>query len=356
MGSRSSRPSSETTRPPEARLRLPALARHRRPELLARQHGAVLDGRERDRRRRGSHLRAAEPRERLYALAYKDDPTILGWDLLNGGGSPRPWTEQIAQFVHGIDKRHLVLSGYANARLAGVDACVGVHLPHWFQGLGVVKPWIAACRARRQAVHRVRVRLGSHELPHRRSVPHVPRHARGRRRRSRATRSGRSRRTATATAGCRFRRHERPDRGDARESGQWWALYYPGSRRSSAPPRTWRSVHSSSGRTTTPCAAHACRRMRGRRADRHLGRVRTDELVGRAARGVLAGIGGRCELHRAARRAARRPVARRVHALRDGRRRRLRRCGAAARGAWYRVIPYNLDGRRGGTSKAVQAS
>jgi mannan endo-1,4-beta-mannosidase len=29
---------------------------------------------------------------------------------------------------------------------------------------------------------------------------------------------------------------------------------------------------------------------------------------------------------------------------------------AAARGAWYRVIPYNLDGRSGPASKAVQAS
>src|SRR5439155_1194891 len=68
-------------------------------------------------------------------VAYKDDPTILGWDLLNGGGSPTAWTRQIAQFIRGIDTRHLILSGYANARLAEVDACVAFIYPHWFQPL-----------------------------------------------------------------------------------------------------------------------------------------------------------------------------------------------------------------------------
>jgi hypothetical protein len=29
---------------------------------------------------------------------------------------------------------------------------------------------------------------------------------------------------------------------------------------------------------------------------------------------------------------------------------------AAANGAWYRVIPYNLDGKRGPASKAMQSS
>src|SRR5207237_9546807 len=34
-------------------------------------------------------------------VAYKDDPTILGWDLMIGGGSPPAWPRAIADFVHG---------------------------------------------------------------------------------------------------------------------------------------------------------------------------------------------------------------------------------------------------------------
>ena len=79
-------------------------------------------------------------------IAYKNDPTILGWDLLNGGGSPRPWTKKIARFVRGIDPRHLILSGYDNAKLGGVDACVGFIYAHWSLSLAVARPWMADCK------------------------------------------------------------------------------------------------------------------------------------------------------------------------------------------------------------------
>jgi mannan endo-1,4-beta-mannosidase len=76
---------------------------------------------------------------------YKNDPTILGWDLINGGGSPPAWTKTIADFVHGIDARHLVLSDASNAGLKNVDACVSFIYPHWHQGMDFARPRIDAC-------------------------------------------------------------------------------------------------------------------------------------------------------------------------------------------------------------------
>jgi len=80
-------------------------------------------------------------------VAYKDDPSIFGWDLLNGGGSPTPWTRQIAGYVRSLDPNHLILSGAANVRLAAVDACVSFVYPHWSLPLSVVGNWIDACRS-----------------------------------------------------------------------------------------------------------------------------------------------------------------------------------------------------------------
>lgn len=79
-------------------------------------------------------------------VAYKNDPTILGWDLLNGGGSPPAWTKTIADYIRGIDRRHLILSDASNAGLKNVDACVSFIYPHWHQGLAdFAQPRIAAC-------------------------------------------------------------------------------------------------------------------------------------------------------------------------------------------------------------------
>src|SRR5438270_4890541 len=79
--------------------------------------------------------------------AYKDDPTILGWDLLNGGGSPTPWTKQISRYVRSLDRHHLILSGAANVALKTVDACVSFVYPHWSLPLSFVRRWIDACRS-----------------------------------------------------------------------------------------------------------------------------------------------------------------------------------------------------------------
>jgi hypothetical protein len=97
------------------------------------------------------HIRALLQHVNVYThVAYKDDPTILGWDLLNGGGSPTPWTREIVRYLRTVDKRHLVLSGANNAGLDGVDACVSFHYPHWSLALDTIGAWIAACKAARK--------------------------------------------------------------------------------------------------------------------------------------------------------------------------------------------------------------
>lgn len=83
-------------------------------------------------------------------VAYKNEPTILGWDLVNGGASPPGWTRTIARFVRGIDRRHLILSGADNAAVPGVDACVSFVYPHWGLPLAKARPGIERCaRARK---------------------------------------------------------------------------------------------------------------------------------------------------------------------------------------------------------------
>jgi len=94
-----------------------------------------------------AHIRALLNHVNVYThVAYKNDPTILGWDLLNGGGSPRPWTKTIARFVRTIDPHHLILSGSDNSGLSAVDACVSFVYPHWSMPLSVVRPWMARCK------------------------------------------------------------------------------------------------------------------------------------------------------------------------------------------------------------------
>ena len=94
------------------------------------------------------HIKALLDHVNVYTgVAYKDDPTILGWDLLNGGGSPTPWTRQIASYVRSLDRHHLILSGAVNADLAAVDACVSFVYPHWSLPFDFVQGWIDACRA-----------------------------------------------------------------------------------------------------------------------------------------------------------------------------------------------------------------
>jgi hypothetical protein len=76
---------------------------------------------------------------------YKNNPTILGWDLMNGGGSPPAWTKTIADYVRSIDRNHLILSDASNAGLKNVDACVSFIYPHWQQGMDFARPRMDAC-------------------------------------------------------------------------------------------------------------------------------------------------------------------------------------------------------------------
>lgn len=73
-------------------------------------------------------------------VAYKDDPTILGWETGNGLTAPRKWVETIANFIKSIDPNHLVLDGNSgqsytssvftsDLSLANVDIYTGQYYP-----------------------------------------------------------------------------------------------------------------------------------------------------------------------------------------------------------------------------------
>jgi mannan endo-1,4-beta-mannosidase len=55
----------------------------------------------------------------LTGIPYKDDPTILAWELMNestvstdaGAQARRAWIVEMAKLVHGLDDHHLVMSG-----------------------------------------------------------------------------------------------------------------------------------------------------------------------------------------------------------------------------------------------------
>lgn len=61
-------------------------------------------------------LRRVNP---LTGLAYRDDPTIMAWELMNEGNA-RPealrlaWTAEMSAYVKSLDPNHLVSSGHAN--------------------------------------------------------------------------------------------------------------------------------------------------------------------------------------------------------------------------------------------------
>lgn len=44
-------------------------------------------------------------------IAYKDDPTILGWETGNGLTAPSDWVQTIAGYLKSIDPNHLVIDG-----------------------------------------------------------------------------------------------------------------------------------------------------------------------------------------------------------------------------------------------------
>ena len=132
------------------------------------------------------------------------------------------------------------------------------------------------------------------------------------------------------------------------ESGQWWALYYPGI-------RTLVSTAADMG-----ARAQAIRRhnyaMRGIRVPAHA--IPPAPIVTSVRRGRVYWQGSAGAKDYSIQRASSpsgtwKTICRQcVTDVDDG----FADVGAAANRAWYRVIPYNLDGKRGPVSKAKQSS
>jgi mannan endo-1,4-beta-mannosidase len=276
-------------------------------------------------------------------VAYKNDPTIFGWDLLNGGGSPTPWTREIVTFVRGIDSHHLILSGFANAGLAGVGVCVSFVYPHWSLTLDFVTPWIERCKRAGKPYVVYEYGWDRTNYPTLRKLDAFLATLRG----------------TPEIAGDAFwalQAHNDghgwmpipadtsdPDAALHGESGQWWALYYPGIRT---------LVNTAADMAAR---AQAIRRhnyaMQGVRVPAHA--IPPRPKVTRVdARVYWQGSAGakNYSLQRAGGPGG--PwatVCRRcVTDLADG--------YPAASGFWYRVIPYNLDGEPGPASNAMRAA
>jgi mannan endo-1,4-beta-mannosidase len=283
-------------------------------------------------------------------LAWKNDPTILGWDLLNGGGSPRSWTRKLATYVHGIDKHHLVLSGYDNARIAGVDACVSFVYAHWSLPLAVVKPWIATCKRAGKPYIVYEYGWDRTNLPTQTSLRSFLATLRG----------------MPNVAGDAFwalQSHavghgwqpipantDDPTVAAAGESGQWWALYYPGLRtlvNTAADMRAraeiirandyaLRGLHvPAHPRPRAPAVTSAQPVETGIRVYWQGSPGAASYSVQRAgsASGPWSTICSRCATD-----------------ADDG----YVDAGAAG-GSWYRVIPFNVDGKSGAASRALRA-
>jgi hypothetical protein len=306
-----------------------------------------------------AHIAALLNHVNVYTnVAYKDDPTILGWDLLNGGGSPTPWTRQIVDFIRGVDSRHLVFSGFANAAIPGVDACVAFIYPHWFQPLAVVKPWIARCKragkpfiAYEYGWDRTNYRTLSGLRGFLETLRRTPEVAGDAFWALQAHADGHGWMPIPADSSD-------PTTATQLESGQWWALYYPGIQTlvSTAPDMSARAQVIRDHNYA----------MRGVRVPSHaippaptVSSVHygPTSFIGRAGSRVYwEGSAGALNysVERAA--AAGGPwdtVCRRCATdVDDG----YADVSKAASGAWYRVIPYNLDGKRGPASKPVQSS
>jgi len=290
-------------------------------------------------------------------VSYKNDPTILGWDLLNGGGSPTSWTRQIVQFVRGLDRHHLILSGPANATLPGVDVCVGFVYPHWSQPLASVRPGIAACKAARRPFIAYEYGWDRTNYPTLRSL------------RAFLT-SLKDDREIAGDAFWALQSHndghgwmpipaDTTDPKTARylESGQWWALYYTGI-------QTMVSTAKDMAARAQVLRSHNYS-MLGERVPAHAippaptvtsvlyGPTSSTGRVG--ARVYWQGSAGskNYSVQRAATAAGPWTTVcmRCVTDLDDG----YADLSSGADRSWYRVIPYNLDGKRGPASKPMRS-
>ncbi len=302
------------------------------------------------------HIKALLDHVNVYTgVAYKDDPTILGWDLLNGGGSPTPWTRQIAQYVRSLDGHHLILSGAANVGLAAVDACVSFVYPHWSLPLSFVQNWIAACRSagKPYIVYEYGWDLTNF-----------------------ATRPSLSGFLATLLAdpeiagdafwaleahadghGWLLIPADTSDPAIARtgESGQWWAMYYTGIQ------TLVMSARDMAGRAQT-IRSHNYAMDGALRRPRHA--IPPAPTVTSAA--SSSGSGG-VKVYWQGSAGAGNYTVQRAATARGPWRTLCKRCATdlgdgfvdrvpGTKRAWYRVVPYNLDGKAGPASKPVRAS
>ena len=281
---------------------------------------------------------------RYTGVAYKDDPAILGWDLLNGGDSPRPWTRAIVEHLRTIDRRHLVLSSAWNALIPGVDVCVAFVYPHWRQPLSSRRDELQACRSARKPF--VAYEYGWDRTNYRtigafraflRALAKNPLVAGDAFWALQAHRRGHGWMPIPANT---------TDRAAAArvESGQWWALYYTGL-------RTLVNTAADMAARAQVIRAHN-EAMAGVRVPPHA--VPPRPTITSIARGRVywqGSAGARDYSVEWAARAGGPWKSQCVRCITDA----SNGYGARRRG-WYRLVPYNLDGKAGPPSKPVRVA
>jgi mannan endo-1,4-beta-mannosidase len=279
---------------------------------------------------------------RYTGVAYKDDPTIFGWDLLNGGDSPRPWTRAIVEHLRTIDRRHLVLSSAWNALIPGVDVCVAFVYPHWKQPLSSRGDELRACKSARKPF--VAYEYGWDRTNYR-TVGALRRFLQ-----TLAKNPG-----VAGDAFWALQAHRRGHgwmpipanttdrRAAARiETGQWWALYYTGIR------------------TLVNTAADMAARAQVIRAHNYAMARRALPPHAIPPRPTITSAGTRLYWQGSA--GARDYSVQRARTQNGPWRTVCERCVTdrsngfvPTRADWYRVIPYNLDVKAGHPSKPVRA-
>jgi mannan endo-1,4-beta-mannosidase len=278
---------------------------------------------------------------RYTGIAYKDDQTILGGDLRKGGDTPRPWTRAIVEHLRTIDRRHLVFSSAWNALIPGVDMCVAFVYPHWKQPLSSHRDELQACKSARKPF--VAYEYGWDRTNYR---------TLGTFRRFLQTLV-----KNPGVAGDAFwalQAHRRghgwmpipantTDRAAAArvETGQWWALYYTG-------VRTLVNTAEDMAARAQVIRAHNYA-MAGRRLPPHAvpARPTITSVTGRRVywQGSAGAKSYNVERGPATSGPWRTVCVRCVTDASNG--------IAVTRSGWYRLIPYNLDGRPGPPSKPV---
>jgi hypothetical protein len=293
------------------------------------------------------HVKALLDHVNVYTgVPYKNDPTILGWDLLNGGGSPTPWTRQLAQYVRSLDPNHLVLSGANNVGLASVDACVSFVYPHWSLPLSFVQNWVDACRAAGKPYIVYEYGWDTTNFPTQPSLAGFLATLRGDR-------------EISGDAFWALQAHadghgwmpipaDTTDPTVARtgESGQWWAMYYTGV------PTLVMSAADMAARAQLIRANNYA--LDGVKVPRHAIPVapRITSIVGSRLYWRGSAGAGTYSIQRAPTRAGPwKTVCRRCVTDRsDG------WAVSSTLHGWLRVVPYNLDGQPGPASNAARAS